>query len=91
MVFLVQQRMLLAATKPHQPYALVHRAFFLNSGRALKDSRVAKGTKHKATVAPGEAAFEKVTEIKTVSEQSLAFSHLANLEALGRILMVENH
>lgn len=48
MVFLIQLRMLLVTAKTvHQPYALVHTAFFLNSGRTLKDSRVAKGTKNK--------------------------------------------
>lgn len=41
MVFLFQLRMWLATAKLHQPYALVHMAFFLNSGRTLKDSRVA--------------------------------------------------
>lgn len=42
MVFLIQLRMLLVTAKTvHQPYALVHTAFFLNSGRTLKDSRVA--------------------------------------------------
>lgn len=30
-----------AITNLHQPYALVHTAFFLNSGRTLKDNRVA--------------------------------------------------
>lgn len=29
----------------HQPYALVHTAFFLNSGRTLRDSRVARRTR----------------------------------------------
>lgn len=29
----------------HQPYARVHTAFFLNSGRTLKDSRVARRTR----------------------------------------------
>ena len=53
--FLIHLRMLPAITELHQPYALVHTAFFLNSGRILKDSRVAEGTKKvKCAVACGE-------------------------------------
>lgn len=76
----------------HQPYALVHTAFFLNSGRALKDSRVAKETKQSAQLHLERSCRSKRCRYRTwLFLTWLILKTKKSCQALGRILMAENH
>lgn len=76
----------------HQPYALVHTAFFLNSGRTLKDSRVAKGTrKQSALLHLVELHLQRSFRSKEHQDGTWLIFKIKNYQqALDNILMEEN-